>query len=126
MIDEREKTAYLLAVGQQLLAKVPRNNSQYFIKKKTQKPKKLLRPQKNVRIPPSIFPFPPKWTKCFSFSFGEKTKKQNKKTKAAGNWCKHLSSLFMLLESCFKMSQRHPETFTQATTHAELIFGAYN
>lgn len=53
-------------------------------------------------------------------------KKNPKQTKAAGNWCKQLSSLFTLLESCFKMSQRHPETFTQATTHAELILGAYN
>lgn len=46
--------------------------------------------------------------------------------KAAGigvNNPRHSSRCF---ETCLKMSQRHPETFTQATVHAELILRPYN
>lgn len=32
----------------------------------------------------------------------------------------------MLLKTCLKMSQRHPEMFTQGVVHAELILQAYN
>lgn len=50
-----------------------------------------------------------------------------KKKKATGTGrCKQLPSLFTLLETCLKMSRRHPETFTQATGRAELILGAHN
>lgn len=58
-----------------------------------------------------------------TFSFRDEAATSNK-LQVYG--CKQLPSLFTLLETCLKMSQRHPETFTQAIVHAELILRAYN